>query len=65
MGIGFPHDPPIAGCGLGTKKGSGEWGVANGVYKVISQLPTPHPHLPSSSAIIAKPGEFSLDSVAA
>ena len=37
--------------------------MGSGVKEVISQLPTPHS--PSSSAIIAKPGEFSLDSVAA
>src|SRR5262245_10039158 len=30
-----------------------------------SPLPVPHSPLPSSSAVIAKPGEFSLDSVAA
>ena len=65
MGIGFPHDHLIADCGLRTKKGSGEWGVGNGGKKLFHHSPFPTPHSPSSSAIIAKPGEFSLDSVAA
>ena len=68
MGIGFPHDHLIADCGSRTKKGNREWGMGTGVKEVISQLPAPYaplPHSPSSSAIIAKPGEFSLDSVAA
>jgi hypothetical protein len=70
MGIGFPHDHLIAGCGSRTKKGNGEWGMGNGEWGQGSYFTTPHslyptPHSPSSSAIIAKPGEFSLDSVAA
>jgi len=63
MGIGFPHDHLIADCGLRTKKGSGERGV--GSKRIFHNSPLRIPHSPSSSAIIAKPGEFSLDSVAA
>ena len=63
MGIGFPHDRLIAVCGLRIAGEEGEWGV--GSKKLFHNSPLPIPHSPSSSAVIAKPGEFSLDSVAA